>query len=211
MTPEYMDRIISARITIEKQWPGVSAMPPISIENGGYASPFSADEYAQAWARGSTYSCAINLLWCNFMRCPLPHVPVYPARVNELLAHVQPGVLKHAVVIRSSWAGGDPTPIGELQHVSPTEFLHAVLLKVADAITSGEDAAVLDSWKKLVLSTTVTFARFDQDEQVMAEAISMREEAAGYRNVVEHTARQLILNVVGVKRRLDIHCYLLLV
>ena len=139
------------------------------------------------------------------MRSPLPHVPVYPSRVEELLSHVQVGVLKHAVVLRSSWSAGDSIPVGEIQHISPTEFLHAILLKIADAINSGEDASVLDEYKKLVLSTTVTFARFDQGEQVLAEAISMREEAAGYRNVVEHTARQVILNIVGIKKRLEIH------
>ena len=151
-SPEYMDRVVAAKLAIESQWPGISIWEPIAIEDGGFATPFSREDYGNAWDRGSTYSCGINLMWVSFMRCPLPHVPVYSARVEELLSHVQPGVLKHSVVLRSSWSADDLIPLGEIQHISPTEFLHAILLKIADAIHSGEDASVLDAWKNWCLA-----------------------------------------------------------
>ena len=42
------------------------------------------------------------------------------------------------------------------------------------------------------------------DDEVYAAANSLRQEAAGYRRAVEHSARQLVYNTLGLKRRNEV-------
>ena len=132
----------------------------------------------------------------------LPFVPMVRKRVDELMVQAQPGLLKYPLTIRGTWSEGTLLPKGDCLHVSPCEWVHAVIFKCAEAILS-KNVECIAAWKKTLLSTPAIFIRIDQEDKIYAEANSLRQEASGFRRAVELSARQLIHNIYGLKERLE--------
>ena len=128
---------------------------------------------------------------------------MYKQRVEELMDQVTPGLLKYPLVIRGTWSDGSAMPKGECRHLSPCEWVHAVLFKVASAINAGITDTALAAWRATLLSTPAVFVRIDSDDAAFGEANSLRQEASGYRRAVEHSARQLVYNIWALKLRME--------
>ena len=90
---------------------------------------------------------------------------------------------------------------GDMLLISPDEWAHAIVFKVAADITNGVDGARLRAWENTLLSTPAICMRLDSDDKVYAEANSLRQQAVGYRRAVEHSARQFVYNIWGLKLR----------
>ena len=97
------------------------------------------------------------------------------------------------LVIRGTWSDGSAVPKGDCNHLSPSEWVHAVLFKVASDINADISREALETWRVTLLSTPAVFVRIDANDDAFAEANSLRQEAAGFRRAVEHSSRQLVL------------------
>ena len=186
--------------------PGISSQDPISETSGGFIAPYDPAIYSKKWGEAGTadqmhYQCGINFFWQNSVASPLPGVPMYRQRVDELASQVTPGLLKYPLTIRATWSEGAAMPKGDCHHLSPCEWVHAVLFKVASEIKAGITDQALEKWRTTLLSTPAVFVRIDSDDEAFAEANSLRQEAAGYRRAVEHSARQLVYNIWALKLR----------
>ena len=62
---------------------------------------------------------------------------MYKQRIEELASQVMPGLLKYPLIIRGTWSEGCAMPKGECNQLSPCEWVHAVLFKVASEINAG--------------------------------------------------------------------------
>lgn len=202
----YIAEVLEAVATILDKMPGIKSQDPITEASGGFIAPYDPAIYSQKWREaGPTgqmhYQCGINFFWQNSITTPLPGVPMYKQRVDELASQVKPGLLKYPLIIRSTWADGSALPKGDCNHLSPCEWVHAVLFKVASEINDGISEEALEKWRTTLLSTPAIFVRIDSDAAAFAEANSLRQEAVGYRRAVEHSARQLVYNIWALKLR----------
>ena len=199
----YHQQVLDALQMIHEQWPGLQTQEPLDAERG-HIAPYNADVYTKKWASDAGkmhYQCGINFLWQNSLASVLPFVPICKTRVDELMCHVTPGLLKFPIVIRASWSAGADLPRGSCVHISPDEWVHAVIFKVAAVISSGVAAEELEQWRQTLLSVPAVFVRIDSDDKAYAEANSLRQEASAFRRAVEHSARQLVFNIWGLKAR----------
>ena len=114
-----------------------------------------------------------------------------------------PGLLKYPLIIRATWSDGSAMPKGDCSHLSPSEWVHAALFNVASEINAGISHEALETWRVTLLSTPAVFVRIDANDDAFAEANSLRQEAAGFRRAVEHSARQLVYNIWSLKLRMD--------
>ena len=77
-------------------------------------------------------------------------------------------------------AEGKDAPTG-LRLLSPEEYLHAFVLKVADRVRAGAAMGELMSWSNLMLALPVTFHLASTQEKLYFEGISIRENfGTGY-------------------------------
>ena len=120
------------------------------------------------------YQCGANFLWQNIIASPFPSVHIYKQRVDELACQVTPGLLKYPLVIRGTWQAGSALPKGDCNHLSPCEWVHAVLFNVASGINAGISEEALEKWHTTHWSTPAIFVRIDSDGAAFAEANSWR-------------------------------------
>ena len=106
----------------------------------------------------------------------------------ELTHNIKPGLLRHNIVCVADFAGGH-LPKGQLTHVSPDEWSHAVVFKIAGAITSGATAEEMKMWERTLLSCPFTFIRVADEEQLLAECNSQRQDLLATASIVAHTPR----------------------
>ncbi len=147
------------------------------------------------------YTCACNFFWQNPLLSPLPWVPLYKTRAMELVADVTPGLLKFPLVFLAEFDKGRNLPKGGCMRVSPDEWAHAIIFKVAERLNDGANAAEKKAWLRTLLSCPVTFKHLGSEDAVYAEANSLRNDIQGKARVVTHSARQLVYNIHGFKVR----------
>ena len=114
-----------------------------------------------------------------------------------------PGLLKYPLIIRGAWNDGVGHAQRDCNHLSPSEWVHAVLFKVASEINAGISCEALEAWRVALWSTPAVFVRIDANDDAFAEANSLRQEAAGFRRAVEHSSRQLVYNIWSLKLRME--------
>ena len=93
-----------------------------------------------------------------------------------------PGPLHVAVL-------GDVSPVqpaarGHLKSTTPEEQRHALVIAIGRAIGSGQSDVELGKWRRLLLSTTVTFTKFDNDDDLFWAATNQRESVGAQYEVV---------------------------
>ena len=96
-----------------------------------------------------------------------------------------PGTLHVAVL-------GDLSPDrvaarGHLKSITPEEQRHALVLVIGRAITNGQSNDELVRWRRLLLSTIVTFTKFDTDDDLCWAATNQRESVGAQYEVVYYS------------------------
>ena len=116
-----------------------------------------------------------------------------------------PGLLKYPLIIRGKWSEGCAMAKVDCNHLSPSEWVHALLFffNAASEINAGIAREALETWRVTLLSTPAVFVRIDANDDAFAEANSLRQEAAGFRRAVEHSACQLVYNIWSLKLRME--------
>ena len=197
---------------IANRWPNIKDIDalPESGATGhqamqGFLAPFNIFTYdsmrAASDADGMTYSAGVNFFWQNLMHSPMPWVPLMLENVLAFAAELKPGLLKHNLVFCADFASGVSLPRGGLMRVSPDEFPHAYVFKVAGLISAGATDPELKPWLRTLLSCPATFVRLDTHDARYAEANSSRQDYVGKAALVTHSARQIVYNVHGFKMR----------
>jgi hypothetical protein len=96
-----------------------------------------------------------------------------------------PGTLHVAVL-------GDLSPDraparGHLKSITPEEQRHALVLAIGRAITNGQSDDELTRWRHLLLSTIVTFTKYDTDDDLFWAATNQRESVGAQYEVVYYS------------------------
>jgi hypothetical protein len=96
-----------------------------------------------------------------------------------------PGTLHMAVL-------GDLSPEnvaarGNLKSITPEEQRHALVLAIGRAIANGQSADVLLQWRHYVLSTIVTFTKYETDDDLFWAAANQRESIGAQYEVVYYS------------------------
>ena len=147
-------------------------------------APYDPQLLKQALEGKGSYTCGANLLWIDLLVSITPNVPVNEASIqkgmdkyfpspdiNWELGKVVIGVLPAQLDVL---AEGKTAPTG-LRLLSPEEYLHSFVLKVADRVRAAASMGELKSWANLMLSLPVTFQLAASQEKLYFSGISIRE------------------------------------
>jgi len=177
--------------------------PPLTINEGGHVEPFHPDVFKtkmtailarreELKAQGLSqqeqrrmedlsggYISGANLLWLNPFASPTPGVPLSARSLKEVTAQYFarpvdrfPGTVRVAVVNTTEW---DPTKRGWMLTISPEEKMHALLLRIYEDIQN-QDMAVMEVWKRCLLSAVFEFFPVKNSNQIWLKAANNREK-----------------------------------
>ena len=211
----YLLKLQTAITTIKNTWPDIQMLEalPTSGDTGhegmvGFIAPFNPAAYDQMFVKSddgdtpgpvSDYMCGVNFFWQNMLQSVLSYVPIYETRVQELQKNITPGLFKFGIVLCASFPTASQLPRGDCLRVSPDEWAHAIVFKIAERLDAGAGDSEMKEWKRAVLSTPCTWKRLDTEDERYAEANSLRLDIAGKSRAVVHTPRQMVFNVYGFK------------
>ena len=210
-----MVKLQTAITTIKNTWPDIQMLEalPTSGDTGhegmvGFIAPFNPAAYDQMFVKSddgdtpgpvSDYMCGVNFFWQNMLQSVLSYVPIYETRVQELQKNITIGLFKFGIVLCASFPTASQLPRGDCLRVSPDEWAHAIVFKIAERLDAGAGDSEMKEWKRAVLSTPCTWKRLDTEDERYAEANSLRLDIAGKSRAVVHTPRQMVFNVYGFK------------
>ena len=209
---EYYAFVAQDLQTIKDKYPTLAAQKPLP-ESGdagflglkGFGAPYSAEKFDSCIAESEMqYHCFCNFLHQDFFKSVIDFVPLYRERVIEYADATlkDPSVLlKNPTIVQSDFLNGADMPAGSLLHLNPCEESHAVLHKVASLIRDGAPESVLLSWIRALLSAPFIFQKYDDPDKLYCEVNSLREDASSKGDSVSLTARQMVHNVYGFKKR----------
>ena len=84
-----------------------------------------------------SYMCGVNVMWHNPLVSPMPWVPLYKSRVMELVKDLAPGQFTHGLVLVANFSKGANLSRGGRIRVSPDEWAHGVIFKIAERLQAG--------------------------------------------------------------------------
>ncbi len=154
--------------------------------------------------RTGRYEAGCNLLWTDPLYTATPGIPVSQRSIKLLQQHyfASPAPFPCAVVIAVQGEDMDPLACrGALQRLSPEDIVHALLLKIAEDIAFGADEAVLQAWRRTLLSTTFIFEPMENDDAKFYRAVSLRETFVTDFRAMARSAVQRVFEVVGFLTR----------
>ena len=203
-----------AILTISEFWPDIAKQDPLpEVGPGGYrgllgfTAPFNAQIYEARFAEGLSmkYSCGGIFFWHGPMRSLTPWVPLYKNRILEMAESITPSLLRHSIACVADDASGKGIPPrgGHLVHLSPDEWSHAIVFKIADRIKAGTPDGEMDQWLRCLLSCPFTFMRVENEEAMFAECSSQRQDILSTAAAVTHSVRQMVHNIWGFKLKME--------
>lgn len=170
---------------------------PVSADSGegGVQAPFNQVQFERALSTQGRYIAGCNLFWLNMLFTPTPHVPVRRQAVDSLVEHFfkEPAPIDGVTVsvFDAIKVAGHK---GALEACSPEELRHAALFAMARDVKA-ERAEAIATWRRLALSTSVTFVKHrDADERYWA-ALQQRENLAQSSEAMSRTAIQRIYEI----------------
>ena len=139
----FLNVISDAMNVIKDKWPNIEEMDPLpeigdnhELKMCGYMAPFNPQSYNEK--RKSTenleYTAGINFFWQNILQSVMPWVPEILEQVQAFSDTITPGLLKHSIILNATFKDGDNIPRGNILRISPDEYPHAVVLKLAKVI-----------------------------------------------------------------------------
>ena len=155
---------VQEALTIIENTPGMSGIreeAPLPVEEGAAVSPFDQEAFRAKLKKGDAYLCGATIYFTNPLRDSSPGVPIDSKQVTMYMEHNFMDVdnIKLPQVQIGCDNGG-----GDMQRVSPTEPIHALILAAAkacadatagslDSVSAGE---VIWKWKKILRSLPTT-------------------------------------------------------
>ncbi|CAE7303315.1 unnamed protein product [Symbiodinium sp. CCMP2592] len=170
----------------------VKDKPPLPISNSKDSStiaPFDRDQMKHALGSKGSYTCGGNLMWIDLLTSITPNVPVVEATVQKSMDKYFPSAninweIGKVIIgllpaqVESLANGAQPT---SLRLISPEEYLHAFVLKVAQRVKDGAPMGELNQWSTLMLSLPMTFQVGASPEKLYFAGVTARENyGTGY-------------------------------
>ena len=171
----------------------------------GYMAPYNEDVYSRNYAEATEqdsqmdYTCGMNFFHQDMRRSMLHHVPFYIDKIQEWGESLQPGLLKHGLVLCADWSQGNALPKGGILRLSPDEWSHALVIRLASRITANAGKPEMLEWLRCLLSCPTTLKKIEQVDARFAEANGLRNDIEGQARMITFTPRQFVVNVYGFK------------
>ena len=128
-------------------------------------------------------------------------MPEILEQVEAFSETITPGLLKHSIILHASFKDGTKIPRGSILRISPDEYPHAIVLKIAKLIKAGTSDEDLVPYLRMLLSCPATFRRLENNDELYAEANSCRQDFIGKAALATHSARQIVCNIWGFEMR----------
>lgn len=148
------------------------------------------------------YKCAGNFFWADQAYSVTPGVPIRRAAVAEL-QNVRFKTARVSNNIELTIAVGpayDPCKHqGSLQRVSADEEAHALILRVAQDLTSGCDEETLLTWRHTFLTTSFVFKKLQTDDEKRREGLQLRENIGATAQAVVRSPIQMVFELVAFR------------
>jgi hypothetical protein len=187
---------------------------PLPIGQGGMEQPYCqrhCNTILPDWDEAAEiveYCCGGNFMWlCHTWLCNY-RVPVNPGQITYIQktkfpAHNPPASApcRTKVAIADGEAAWTP---GSLQRLSPEEHGHAALLSLQEAIESNAEDAILQRWKRLLLTWPMSFERIPEGDARMWRAQNLRQQMIDLGETVKQTVRQRVVDVALYKQEKEI-------
>ena len=112
----------------------------------------------------------------DFMLDPLiAHVPLKKSKIEAMASHRFATPTYCGDIYIAMTKGADPLNAkGQLRRLSPAEPSHAMLIAIRRDVDNG-DEATLERWKRIVLSTTMIFQDFENNDAFHFAHVQLRE------------------------------------
>ena len=97
------------------------------------------------------------------------------------------------IVVCAEGSQDDPLAAkGGLTAISPEEVRAALLERIAERINAGGGSDELEQWKLMLLKTSFHFVAISAAEQIMSQAMQLREHLIVDYSAMARTARQWV-------------------
>ena len=167
----------------------------------GLGVPFNAELYNERFETRTNYQTHFNFFHMDMFRSILSFVPLCRERVVELADTTLTDPHRASTItLLANFADGSQLPKGEIMRASPCEPCHALLHKFAGLILADAPASVLNDWLCVLLSYPCIFTQLKDDDEKIAEANSLRQDATSIARAVNFTARQMVYCISGFKK-----------
>ena len=207
---EYHQALAASKMKILNTWPDIVEQDPLPMQAGddglaGFLAPFEATSFDRCLAEaqeGQRFQLqnAANFMWQDIERSSMSFVPMYLEHVLTWSETIEPGLLPHSLVFCVvPGMTGTALPKGHILRLSPDEWTHAVIFRVASRLNANCSAEEALAWKRTLLSAPCIWKYCATSDEQYAEASSLRNDIAAQAQVVIHTKRQTVYNVYGFK------------
>ena len=190
-----------ARVMDTKLFKRIERESPLDIGNGGYQTPYNAEDFKTSIKANKLYKCGFNLFAMNLQWSAMPGVPLVEARVDLLLEYYfkRPAAVPFDFVIRIPNLDFDPmTHLGGLQCLTPEEVKMAFLKAVVRDLS---DEGRMQEWRRVALTATAVFKVLETEDDVFFEAFNARERLVNDFQALARTAFQRIHEVAQFRQR----------
>ena len=121
---------------------GVACDAPLRLEEGASMNAFDADACSTALRLSGRYMCTGLFFWQDIMVSPSPGIRILQKYVHQVIEHHYSGPhirIKHSItVLVPDEANYEPmNHFGSLLRISPDEWVHAPIQKLAASIGCG--------------------------------------------------------------------------
>lgn len=196
----------------------VSAAAPLTVAEGASREPFKAALLKAAMgcaaanpsttANLNVYACGGNLCWQDFLWSPTPAVPINRLQINELIKYHFPPLDPPAeypmeIVLALEMNQEADKSFGALQRISAEEPVHACLFAIRQAIEQKASDAVMQRWRKLLLTVPTVFAVVPKGEPRYWKAQQLREDILEAFATLKRSDLQKVYDVVRFKQVLE--------
>ncbi|CAE7604706.1 unnamed protein product [Symbiodinium necroappetens] len=178
---------------------------PLTVSQGASQTPYDRAQAQAALGNNSCYTCGANFFWADQIWLPNHRVTNNSGQILALQARFlpplePPATFPFTVTVAVDSANDEVLEGKGFQRLSPAEPCHAMLYSIQEAITGKADAAVLQAWRKLLLTTPFRFELVAMGEPRYWKAANLREDIVEKGVMVTMSARQRIYDVVGFKK-----------
>ena len=162
---EYHQALTAAKMVILNAWPDIVGKDPLpmqAVDGGdgllGFLAPFDEASFdrclgeAQGGQRFQLQN-GVNFMWQDIERSCMSFVPLYLEHVLKWSETIEPGLLAHVLVFCVvPGFTGSTIPKGHILRLSPDEWSHAVIFRVASRLNANCPVEEALAWKRTLLS-----------------------------------------------------------
>ena len=184
--------------------PDFPSRPALTVPEGAFTAPLDlAAAKARfddpAWTEPVLMTGGVNMLWANPLSTLTPNVAIDEDRVLDLMKSTWPDNRVHPInepldLLADAGVLGS-AQLGNFVRVSADEIQHALIFKVAERIEARADAAELEQWQRVLLSSSGRILKLDSYDAQYFHCTNERRRAKRVAAAVTRLQTQLACEV----------------